>query len=150
MIACDNKNVDIVKLLLDWNCDLYALACNGHSALEFVRNKDFFQLLLSKVSFDHKFKNGTALDIAINKGWVREYIDELVIRNKHKILQNTYYERVFKFIPEHDAAVRFKIGNMGYKICKYHEDKMITQELLDYLSATAETIDVKVNNYLGF
>jgi hypothetical protein len=112
--------------------------------------KNTFQLLLTKVSFDHQFKNGTALDISISKGFVREYIDELVLRNKHRLLQNTYYERVLRGITEHDAAVRFKIGNMGYKICKYYEDKLVTQELLDYLSATPETIDAKVNHYLNY
>lgn len=86
----------------------------------------------------------------ISQSYYKEYIDEIHRRCKLQIVNTRIYEKTLKYIPDHDAAVRFKIGNMGYKICKYYEDKIITDELLTYLSATPETIDKLVNDYLGY
>jgi ankyrin repeat protein len=117
-----------------------------------MNNTECMKILLSYIPklnvYTYKFK--ILYHYVEKNGFGIEYINELNRRDTLKIKQNKIYDKVLKYIQEHDAAVRFKIGNMGYKICKYYEDKIVTQELLDYLGATTETIDKLVDVYLGY
>lgn len=60
------------------------------------------------------------------------------------------YVKVLSNIPEQDSRIRFKLNNMGHKICQFDHDGIVTKELLDYLSATPENIKEKVDEFLAF
>lgn len=84
--------------------------------------------------------------LIVNNLWIKEALYELNKINKMKI---THYERVLRKIPEQDAIIRYKPGNMGHKICQFEFDNIITDELLDYLGATPENIKQKAAEYLA-
>jgi hypothetical protein len=84
----------------------------------------------------------------INRDYMKLYVDEIFEKLKIEKIKTRNYERVLRHLQAHDAAVRFKIGNMGYKINLYDFDKVCTPELLNYLSATEATLQEKVTQYL--
>lgn len=148
LLMANRKNgdiTDILKLLLDYgvnvlhkknNGTIFDIACMDH-------NIEHMELILSYYDIE-SLKNEQIYTINYNDVIMKVFNSKLK-QEKQKILN---YERVLRLIPEHDAAVRYKIGNMGYKITKYEFDGIITDELLHYLDATPETLSQKVQEYL--
>lgn len=78
----------------------------------------------------------------------QELCKRTIIRDNEIKIKVKNYERVIKLIPEHNAAIRYKIGNMGHKICKYDFDKIPSHDIMNYLSANEKNLQQKVNDYL--
>ena len=153
MSICDTKKdaSSLVQLLIDYGADVYKKSVNHKIALEMIRNKKNMAVMLKYMQLDMTLPGDrTLISYVMAFGYGEEYVNELTFRHQLRMKQYKIYDKVLKYIPEHDAAVRYKIGNMGYKICKYYEDKIITQELLDYLGATTESVDRLVDVYLGY
>ena len=51
---------------------------------------------------------------------------------------------------KHDADMRFKVGNMGYRITMANITKDFTPGIMKYLGANKDDIQDKVNQYLNF
>ena len=132
-LACQYNHLDAVKLLLDYG---------AHVTPKCYYNDSINKLILSYqdiVTLKNNIKDSKHIQL---------YVDEIFEKIKIEKIKSRNYERVLRRIQNHDAAVRFKIGNMGYKINKYDFDKICTPELLDYLSATEDTLQEKVTQYL--
>lgn len=144
MVACNMNNYEGVNLLLKYGANVHVKNVNGKFALNFInsKNTDIIKLLLSYYNADEIKK------LIIKRQFVESCLDELDIRAKMERTKVKWYERVFKGIPEHDAIIRFKLGNMGHKICKFEFDGVVTNELLWYLSADHTNIHQKVQQFL--
>lgn len=149
MFVCRHNLQPLIQLFLDWECDVYIKDNDGKYPIEYA-TKEIIPLILTKMNINLTYEAGSIYDLMVSQNYYKEYVDELNRRHTLQILQTKWYERVIKGIPEQDAKVRYKIGNMGYKICKYYEDKIITEEILHYLSAAPDTLDKLVNDYLGY
>lgn len=151
MYAANGGLTDFVEILLEHGCDVDIKNYNHITAIQLCTMRDIIKLLLTRMDLNMILFNGNPLiDYMVDKGYYQEYFDEAYRRYKLRLIQTKIYERTLKNIHEHDAAIRYKIGNMGYKICKYYEDKIVTDEILHYLSATPATLDKLVNDYLGY
>jgi ankyrin repeat protein len=142
--ACHVNYYKGVDLLLKYGANVHAKNKKDGNALYYIssKNTNIIKLLLSYYNIDEIKK------LIIRNKLVEACLDELDIRAKMERTKVKWYERVFKGIPEHDAIIRYKIGNMGHKICKFEFDGIITDELLWYLSADHNNIHQKVQQFL--
>lgn len=74
------------------------------------------------------------------------------IKKRHKVdlLKVKLYYKVLRLIPEHNAIVRYKPGNMGHKIAMYELIGQDKHAIMNYLDANEDNLLQKVNDYLGF
>lgn len=144
--ACSNiwrLHINTIELLLNHTNTIEVTSLLSN----FSHNNNLMKLLLQYVPFglfNHLLlheKNG-------NINLILEAMNEKYKEEKMKIV---YYERVLKFIPAHDAKIRFKINNMGYKISMYNYEgsNIDTNELLVYLGATPDNLQQKIEDYLN-
>lgn len=148
MIACrytDEMNIpiEIIELLLNYGADVYLTTHFSKSTID-ISVPRIRPLLLS-----YYHLKGIE-ELLTQEKYCKEAFDALTKLYKIEKLKTQYYERVLRGIPEQDTKIRYKIGNMGYQICKFDYDSIITNELLDYLSATPQNIQEKVRQYLSF
>lgn len=104
--ANTTSDMETVQILLNYGADIYIKNDDGKSAVSWFATK----LIL-------EYYTKEALKKLIdNHQCINQAIIELCKRHEQDLIKIRMYERVFKHIPEHNAAIRFKIGNMGYKI----------------------------------
>lgn len=154
----------VAKFLLEKGANVHVLNNGGENAFYWAcynMDKNMIELLMYYGCIDHgvvpeyfgmhkilvKYMNDDEL-YNIKDEEAKYAIKELSNRRIIQKKKVQYYERVLKYIPEHNAAIRYKIGNMGYNITKFDFDKEITQDILKYLDATPLNIQSKVNEYL--
>lgn len=151
MVSFLSKNCSIstIKLLLELGVyDVDDIVYNNNNLFDGLNDlaRDKKELLIT-----HCSKN-VLYQIMAYSSYRQIAIDEIDRRNAEMISNNkikiTNYERVLRMIPEHNAVIRYKIGNMGYKICQYDFDNTATQEIMTYLNANDDNIHLLVNAYL--
>lgn len=133
-----HNSIDVVKLLLDNGAKFTP------NDLGLCSDRDKRMLLLSYCNI------AELEEIIKNKVYITDVLEALSKLYKIERIKIRNYERILRLIPEQDSKIRFKPNNMGYKICQYDYDGIVTKELLDYLSATPDTITEKVKEYLAF
>ena len=143
-ISYNDTPIETIKLLLDHGANVNLKTYKGHNAMTLTNDINILNLLVQY------YDTYTLKEMILYGVHVKVCMDELDKRNKIEKIKILNHERVLKHIPEHDVAIRYKIGNMGYKICKYTFDGIITDELLHYLSATPDNLHEKAQEYLQF
>jgi hypothetical protein len=116
-----------VKLFLD-----HGFHINPNTIL----NTKTKELVLSYCTNDELIKHGSL------------GIEEIYKRIKVEKLKTRYYERVLRGIPEHNAIIRYKPGNMGHKICQAEFFEVIDDDIMIYLNASKTNIKEKIEDYL--
>lgn len=136
--ACYNMNKNMVALLM-----------HHGSKINHTKVPPYYKMYKILVTYmmDEELYSANKLS-NLKETELKYVIKELSYRRYIQKKKIQYYERVLKYIPEHNAVIRYKIGNMGYKITKFDFDKEITQDIVDYLGATPENIQMRVNEYL--
>lgn len=170
MMACYRGHVNIVKLLLQYNVNTYLQDRYGRTCLMYIidlNTRELLRLLLPYSTITHVNKSNCnvfytmydhvrliasyctedELHALLEYKYYKEIQDELLKRYKLKIVN---YERVLRKIPEQDSLIRFKPNNMGYQICQFDYDGIVTDALLDYLNATPDNVNDKVKEFLSF
>lgn len=164
-LAIDNSLNQIVKYLLEKGLNANVKNNDGQRAIVVAYSrmeKEIVKLLLYHgATFSSKMLYGyvsyTELFVPymtdeelfnINNEYAHYALKELQVRQSINRKKVQFYEKVLKLIPEHNVAIRYKIGNMGYYIIKYDFDKEINQNILNYFDTTPENLQNKVNDYL--
>lgn len=177
ILSCRNSNKessdDVVKILLKNNANINAITKDGHTALSYAcrcANDSTIKTVELLLHYGADITINTVLDtthtiakllltyhniytlnqLLLTKfNYKEDVIEEITNQYKIEKIKILNYERTLKHIPEQDAKVRFKPGNMGHKICKFDFDGIVTNELLYYLSATPDNIHQKAEQFLS-
>lgn len=156
LTCINNKNDDklgIIKLLLEHGALITNYTINfSHQSTAFVKlfldhgfyinpyvinNNTTVKLVLSYCTNDELLKRGSV-----------HAVEEMYKRMKVEKLKTRYYERVLREIPEHNATIRYKPGNMGHKICQAEFFEVIDDDIMIYLNASKANIKEKIEDYL--
>lgn len=145
---------ELLKLLIHKSSNIHACVKNNNisNAFYLYLNNNAFDAIMVTLFLSYydiislqNVKSFSRFDVST---YNKEIISVLNVRIKEEKIKYLQYNNVLKQIPEHDAAVRYKIGNMGYKITKYDFDGVVTDELLNYFDTTPEKLPQKAKEYL--
>lgn len=140
--ANSTSDMETVQILLNYGADIYMKNNDEKSAVHWFATKLILEYYtkesLKKLISSHQHIN--------------QALEELCKRHKQDLIKIKMYERVLKHIPEQNAVIRFKIGNMGYKIAMngIAEEYNISykNEIMVYLDAHDDNLQQKINEYL--
>lgn len=149
MFAVKYSNITTVKLLLDHGADVNMKTDEGLIAL--IIANDYKSIDTIKLIVQYHDLNTIKMFLLNDSLNIRKVcLDELEQRLKLEKVKIINYVTVLKNIPEQDARIRFKLGNMGYQISMLGYGGDISDKLLDYLSATMDNIHEKAEEFLSF
>ncbi len=121
MFASKDKSEKICRLLLDYHADINIMNNLGISPTKYI----------------HADMLNMYLDYVKNKAFIDGY------------KKAVYYMSLIN-IPVQNQMIRFKPGNYGCKISKYHFDGEFDINIMSYLSANPDNLLDKVQEYLAF
>ena len=158
-----------VRMLIDAGADLNIQNNDGWTAL--IMSCKFSKTDSTESTVRILIESGADLNIVNNEGkkasdYVMKnkiidcYTDAIIVKQTIIVRKKINYEYTLKYIPSHSKMIKFKPGNMGYKITSINFKLMsqsatdiypsIDNKILDYLSvlSSSDLVD-KIKQYLS-